>query len=93
MPSFFDSSNSSCPCVVWSTGISAKLSSETIVTSVAPPRMAARAESKASFIRASVSPASSCASSSRPRRSAVRAASKATKPPPITTTRRPRFMR
>jgi hypothetical protein len=59
MPSRFASSNSSCPCVVWSTGISSKLSRETIVTSAAPPRRAARAESSASFIRASVSPASS----------------------------------
>ena len=58
MPSRRASSNSSCPCVVRSTGISSKLSSETIVTSAAPPRSAARAESSASFMRASVSPAS-----------------------------------
>ena len=35
--------------MVRSTGISSKLSSETTVTSVAPPRSAARAESSASF--------------------------------------------
>jgi hypothetical protein len=56
------------------------------------PRMAARAESMASLARASDSDTSASSSSSavsRPRRSAVRAASKATKPPPMTTTRRP----
>ena len=50
---------------------------------------------EASFTRASVSRAE-LASAPRPRaraRSAVRAASKATKPPPMTTTRRPRSMR
>ena len=48
-PSRFVSSNSSCPWVVRRTGISSKRSRETIVTSVAPPRSAARAESRASF--------------------------------------------
>ena len=59
-PSRLASSNSSCPCVVRSTGISSKSSSETTVTSVAPPRMAARAESSASLTRASVSAWSAC---------------------------------
>ncbi len=97
IPSRFASSNSSWPCAVRRTGISSKLSSETMVTSAAPPRTAARAESSASTSRASDSAPraapSAATSSSRPTRSAVRAASKATNPPPITTTRRPRSMR
>ena len=63
------SSNSSWPCVVRSTGISSKFSSETIVTSAAPPRMAARAESSASFsARVGLAVRAPSSSSSRPSR-------------------------
>ncbi len=65
-PSRCASSNSSCPWVVRSTGISSKFSRETTVTSRAPALTANRAESNASFTRASDSAASSsrsCAAS------------------------------
>ena len=93
MPSFRASSNSSCPCVVRSTGISSKFSSETIVTSRAPA-----AQGRSRRVERLFDAGVGCGRRARSRssssargvsRRAVRAASKATKPPPMTTTRRP----